>query len=118
MRVGMEYRIPFQVANREVDLAIDAPINLWFIQAGDYTSYGYMVDYYLATARPVRLPPLRNVLYPLEDVVWVSLAAAVVALAAAFALLAISAGESFQGIAGPFDNREYLLLLNILMLFF
>ncbi len=82
-----------RIANRKVDLALDIPVNLWFIQAGDYSSYSYMVDYYLAARQPDLLPPVWNILYPLDGGTWAALGAAVAALAAAFAALAAAAGD-------------------------
>ena len=81
-------------------------MTVWFVRAGDYTSYSYMVDYFLGVPRPRRLPPIRNFLFPMQNVVWSLLAGAVVTLAATFALFALVAGKGVHDIMGQDEERQ------------
>ncbi len=78
-----------KIASNKADFSYDIPVNLLFIQAGDYSSYSYMIDYSLATALPQKLPPLRNVLYPLDNVTWIMFAVSILAMSVAFYILVI-----------------------------
>ncbi len=82
-----------KIASNKADFSYDIPVNLLFIQAGDYSSYSYMIDYSLATALPQKLPPLRNVLYPLDNVTWIMFAVSILAMSVAFYILVIGVKE-------------------------